>query len=424
MKGSRWFIMGIMAFLLVMFAVEYHMPKKFVWTPTFSHYDKQPFGCALFDSILSSSLPLGYSLSSKTFYQLEQEDTLHNRAILIIDKHLKFRELDVESLLKMAERGNKIMLVSTLFGEELEDTLKFSCSYSYFSPMMMKKYASSLVGKDSVYWVGDTAVYSRQLYRFYPILCSSYFRNYNSLPFQRLAEKDLAGGMDDVVVDEDTAKVYGNYHPSMAFVRPWGKGEIILVSTPLLFTNYGVLDGDNATYLFRLLSRMKDLPIVRTEAYQQGIEQLQKSPLSYFLSQRPLRWAIYLTMIAILLFMIFTAKRRQRAIPVIPEPENRSLEFTKLIGTLYYQKNDHANLVHKKFTYFAEELRREVQVDIEEVTDDEYSFLKIAQKTGMDVEVIGKFIREIRPVIYGGRTLSAEEMKRFIDKMNEIINHI
>ena len=42
----------------------------------------------------------------------------------------------------------------------------------------------------------------------------------------------------------------------------------------------------------------------------------------------------------------------------------------------------------------------------------------------MDVEVIGKFIREIRPVIYGGRTLSAEEMKRFIDKMNEIMNHI
>lgn len=184
MKGSRWFILGIMAFLLLMFAVEYHMPKKFVWTPTFSHYDKQPFGCALFDSILSSSLPLGYSLSSKTFYQLEQEDTLHNRAILIVDQYLKFSELDVESLLKMAERGNKIMLVSTSFGKELEDTLKFTCSYSYFSPVMMKKYASSLAKKDSIYWVGDTTVYSRQVFRFYPILCSSYFRDYYSLPFR------------------------------------------------------------------------------------------------------------------------------------------------------------------------------------------------------------------------------------------------
>lgn len=72
MKGSRWFILSIVAFLLILFAVEYHLPKKFVWSPTFGHYDVQPFGCAVFDSLLSSSLPNGYALSKKTFYQLEQ----------------------------------------------------------------------------------------------------------------------------------------------------------------------------------------------------------------------------------------------------------------------------------------------------------------------------------------------------------------
>ena len=66
MKGSRWFIIFIVAFLLVMFAVEYHLPKKFVWTPTFSHYDKQPLGCAVLESLLSSSLPNGYSISNET----------------------------------------------------------------------------------------------------------------------------------------------------------------------------------------------------------------------------------------------------------------------------------------------------------------------------------------------------------------------
>lgn len=122
--------------------------------------------------------------------------------------------------------------------------------------------------------------------------------------------------------------------------------------------------------------------------------------------------------------MIFTARRRQRAIPVMHEPENKSLEFTKLIGTLYHQKHNHADLVHKKFLYFAEILRREIQVDVEEVAEDERSFMRIASKTGMDVEDIRKFIRELRPVLYGGRVLSGEEMKVFIDKMNEIINHI
>ena len=392
--------------------------------PTFSHYDEQPFGCAVFDSLLTVSLPSGYTLSRKTFYQMEQEDTVHNKGILLIATNLPFGRVDIEALLKMADRGNKIMLVSSSFTKTLEDTLKFDCTYSYFRSVDLKKYAASLLKRDSIYWIGDPEVYSRQVFRFYPQFCKSYFRRYDSLPVRKLAEVNLASGMGHALDELDSTTVSRNYHPLVAMVRPWGKGEIILVSTPLLFTNYGVLDEKNATYIFRILSQMGELPIVRTEGYMKETAQTQRSPLRYFLSQRPLRWAIYLSMFAILLFMVFTARRRQRAIPVIQEPENKSLEFTKLIGTLYYQKNDHANLVHKKFTYFAEVLRREIQVDVEEVADDERSFHRIAQKTGMEVEEISRLIREIRPVIYGGRVLSGEEMKGFIDKMNEIINHI
>ncbi|WP_294479306.1 DUF4350 domain-containing protein [uncultured Bacteroides sp.] len=423
MKGSRWFIVGIVAFLFIMFAIEYHLPKKFVWRPTFSHYDVQPLGCALFDSILSASLPNGYTLSRKTLYQMEQEDTVGKRGILVVANDLILGESGINALLKLAERGNKIMLVSNNYSKDMEDTLKFYCTYSYFRPAALKKYATSFLKKDSIFWIADS-VYSRQLFRSYPQFCSSYFRDYDSLPVRKLAEKDMVGGMAEALSEADSTTVYRNYHPLMAMARPWGKGEIILVSTPLLFTNYGILDGNNSIYIFRLLSQMGELPIVRTEGYMEQTAQVQQSPFRYLLSHTPLRWALYLTMITIVLFMIFTAKRRQRVIPVAREPENKSLEFTELIGTLYYQKKDHANLVRKKFTYFAEELRKDIQVDIEEVADDERSFHRIAQKTGLETDDIAKFIREMRPVIYGGRVISEEEMKLLIDKMNEIINHI
>jgi len=42
----------------------------------------------------------------------------------------------------------------------------------------------------------------------------------------------------------------------------------------------------------------------------------------------------------------------------------------------------------------------------------------------MEAGEIAAFIREVRPVVYGGRSISEEEMKRLIDRMNEIINHI
>ena len=67
--------------------------------------------------------------------------------------------------------------------------------------------------------------------------------------------------------------------PPVALSRPVGSGEIVLVTTPLLFTNYGMLDGDNAAYLFRLLSHLKGLPVVRTEAYGVGA-QVEVSPFS------------------------------------------------------------------------------------------------------------------------------------------------
>lgn len=422
MKGSHWFIIFIVAFLVIMFAVEYHLPKKFVWTPTFSHYDEQPLGCALFDSLLSSSLPHGYSLSKETFYQME-EDTVDKMGILVIANTLSMVKADVNALLKMAERGNKIMLVSNNYPKLLEDTLGFYCTYSHFNAAAFRKYAASIFRKDSIYWVADS-VYSRQLYRCYPQFCNSSFRRYDSKVIRKLAEKDMTDAIGDALADSDSVKVYSNYHPLLAMARPWGEGEIILVSTPLLFTNYGVLDGNNANYIFRLLSQMGELPIVRSEGYMKATAQVQQSPLRYLLAHQALRWALYLTMITILLFMIFTAKRRQRAIPVVREPANKSLEFTELIGTLYFQKKDHVDLVRKKFAYLAEELRREIQVDIEEVADDKRSFERIARKTGMDAGEIAEFIHEVRPVLYGGRVIDSEQMKVFIDKMNEIINHI
>lgn len=281
-----------------------------------------------------------------------------------------------------------------------------------------------MLERRSLYWIGDSTVYSKQAFRFYPQLCNGHFLRCDSLPMTALAEKDMTSDINYEVFNMDSLPIYRSYHPFVAFSRAVGEGEVILVSTPLLFTNYGILDGDNATYLFRLLSQMKGLPIVRTEAYFEEIPEQQQSPLRYFLSQRPLRWGVYLTMITLVLFMIFTARRRQRPIPVMKEPVNKGLEFTELIGTLYYQKKNYADLVCKKFIYFAEELRRSIQVDVEDDSDDNGLCHRIALKTGLEEEKMRTFFRSLRPVIRGDREISEESMKVYIDGMNEIINHL
>lgn len=423
MKGNRWFIGFVLAFIALVFAFQYRLPKKFVWNPTFSQYDEQPFGCALFDSLLTTSLPGGYSVSKKTFFQLMSDESTKRQGVLLVANNLSLTQADINALLTMAERGDKIMLAGTSFGHILEDTLRFSCSYSRFTPQVLKKMAtSSPLKRDTICWTGDSGRYSPQIYRFFPPFCQSSFVRLDSVSVRKLAVTNKESSQWESKNDTLLHRKRKDF--AVAFVRAWGKGEIILVSTPLVFTNYGVLDGKNVDYIFRLLSQMSPLPVVRLESYLKETAQDQQSPFRYFLSRQPLRWALYLAMAGIVLFMLFTAKRRQRVIPVVEEPVNRSLEFTQLIGSLYYQRRSHADLVQKKFVYFAEVLRREVQADIEVVAEDGHTFRRIARKTGMDAEEIGRFIRELRPVIYGGRDITVEDMKKYIDKMNEIIEHI
>ena len=56
MSSRNKFIIGILVMLLVVLIIEYRMPRHFVWQPTFSHVDAQPFGCQVFDSVMKATM--------------------------------------------------------------------------------------------------------------------------------------------------------------------------------------------------------------------------------------------------------------------------------------------------------------------------------------------------------------------------------
>ncbi|NDV66450.1 DUF4350 domain-containing protein [Bacteroides sp. 224] len=403
MKGNSIYIICILVFLVILFAVEHNRPKKFSWIPTYSRYDKQPFGSAIFDDVVLSSLDTEYTICDHTLYQLA-EDSTQNRNVLVVADQLQLGKPDVEAVLSMAEKGNKIMLVASQFGYLLGDTLGFKMHYGYFNIQQFKKYATSFVyNQDTICWQKD-AVYNEAEYYLKSQLCYATFYKRDSLKTALAKKKDGS---------------------TIAIKREVGKGEVILVSTPLLFTNYGMLDNNNAALIFRLLTQLKGAPIVRTEAYGAGATGYEdETPFRYILSQPSLRWALYITMAVIVLFMVFTARRKQRPIPVVRKLENKTVEFVKLIGTLYFQKKDHTDLLWKKYVYFAETLRRNIQVDIDNEEDDRRLAQVISDKTGMDKGEIEQLFRNLRPVSRGERRVEEEEMKRTIDQMNKIINQL
>ena len=457
MKSSRNFLFAMLVLFVLFCLLQVNLPKKFVWSPTFSHVDKQPLGCFVFDSVLTQSLPNGYHVTKKTFFQLDQEHAKEKISVLmVVDQH-NLKQLDVKYLCNIARRGGKVMVVAsssfddgrnadTVVVDELERTFKVRIEGgTYFS---LRGILSGLKAHDNdmydtIYWNNRETMYAAQPYKmFYNMVGGTLF--VDSVPkVKRLAYTLSTAGYDykhdslyvgdftsfDTIVDEkkriERIDTFAIKKVPTAVSVPYGKGEVIFVSSPLLFTNYGMLEGNTSVYIFRLMSYLADLPVYRTEAYVKTDAMLvaEQSPFREFIKRPPLRWALYLALLGVVLFMIFTARRRQRVIPIMSKPANRSLEFIQLIGTLYYQRKDHVDLVRKKFKLFAEELRKTAGVDISDVNTDDREYLLLAEKTGMNSDRLKKVIRQIRLVLHSEGNISVEEMRSLIDAMDTIVRH-
>lgn len=457
MKSSRNFLFAMLVLFVLFCLLQVNLPKKFVWSPTFSHVDKQPLGCFVFDSVLTQSLPNGYHVTKKTFFQLDQEHAKEKISVLMVVDQQDLKQLDVKYLCNIARRGGKVMVVAsssfddgrnadTVVVDELERTFKVRIEDgTYFS---LRGILSGLKAHDNdmydtIYWNNRETMYAAQSYRmFYNMVGGTLF--VDSVPkVKRLAYTLSTAGYDykldslyvgdftgfDTIVDEkeriERIDTFAIKKVPVAVSVPYGKGEVIFVSSPLLFTNYGMLEGNTFVYIFRLMSYLADLPVYRTEAYVKTDAMLvaEQSPFREFIKRPPLRWALYLALLGVVLFMIFTARRRQRVIPILSKPANRSLEFIQLIGTLYYQRKDHVDLVRKKFKLFAEELRKTAGVDISDVNTDDREYLLLAEKTGMNSDRLKKVIRQIRLVLHSEGNISVEEMRSLIDAMDTIVRH-
>ena len=403
MKFNRLYIIGVLAFLAIVFLLQYRMPRKFQWTPTYDHRDRQPFGCYVFDSVVKASLPQDYRVVKKTFYQLSQDSTAAPQGVLMVAESVAFSATDVAAIRRLAARGWRILLASEVLGA-LEDTLHLDNDWHY-SPGPLLQYAQKQQARDTLVWQRDSS-YSSRLFTYYP----------------QLLPRTISGNVDSLGYHVLSRHQQHNDAPVVVRI-PIGQGAIIWVSTPLVFTNYGILDNDNYHYLFRLLTQLDGLPVVRTESYIPKTAAAQ-TPLRYILSQQPLRWALYLTLLTILLFMVFTARRRQRAIPVAKEPDNMSLAFARQIGTLYAQRKDYTDAVIKKYTYMAEELRTQLHIDITDVTADTHSLSLLALHTGQEESQLAALLDDLRQLAAERRPLTATDMTHYIHNMNNIINNI
>ncbi len=392
MLRKDWkYILYLSAAFVFYLALKLLSPHTLDWTVTFHHNDKNPFGAYALDNLIGSIIPEEeIQQSNYTLYELY--DTLQTPSnFLTIATSFAPGKEDVEALLKNVEKGGTAFISAQYYIGHFADTLSLRTSDYFFqgelSTVFNRNDTTGITFKNPE--VGQQSVYA-----FPRNNVHNYFEEVDTVRTQLVAANDL-----DLPV----------------FIKiSWGKGFLYLNSTPLAFTNAYLLYGQNAEFASLSLSHLPGRTTYWTEFYHLGRLEAQ-TPLRFILTNEPLRWAYYITILSIILFMIFEARRRQRIIPVIKPLTNTSVEFTQTIGNLYYQSADHKNIAEKRITFLQEQLRSKYGINTHQLN--EHSILTLSRKTGNDEDDVRELFKLIE-VIQSKNQITESELKTLNNKLD------
>ncbi|MBP5479642.1 MAG: DUF4350 domain-containing protein, partial [Bacteroidaceae bacterium] len=113
MKSNVKIILLFAVFVVLMFVIQTRMPVAFKWEPTFRNNDGEPFGCMVFDSVMTKSLPKGYKITQHSLSSIAQEmDSTGNvRNVLVVGQEILLSGNDNKAMKSIMEKGGKVMLV-------------------------------------------------------------------------------------------------------------------------------------------------------------------------------------------------------------------------------------------------------------------------------------------------------------------------
>jgi hypothetical protein len=166
-----------------------------------------------------------------------------------------------------------------------------------------------------------------------------------------------------------------------------------------------------------MLSYLPQAPVQWTEYYHLGRME-SSTPLRFILSNESLKWAYYVTIFSILVFIAFEMKRKQRIIPVVTPLANTTLEFVGTIGNLYYQNAEHKSIAEKKIQFLLDQIRSKFWLNTN--TLDDAFILALARKSAKPEEDVRSLIESIISIQSKAKISSDEliDLNKKIEKFN------
>ncbi len=336
---------------------------------TYSRKDKIPFGTNIAFRQLESLYPLNNIRSvrqpfAQTWKQVSDTSSLY----ICIANQLLLSQEDVDAMLEFVREGNDLFISAMAVDEVLQERIQ--CKINDTTPLFMG--------------LADLRTTSTRL-RVEPDTSMEYFY----FPFRSYFSR----------IDSTTTRVlgYNDRGEPNAIVYFHGKGKLFLHCDPRAFSNYFLLKKENYKYVQQSLAFTQTLPqrLYWDDYYYKAKSRSPEnfSTFSEIMKHPPLKYAFWIAMVLLGLFLLFGGKRLQRIIEERKPNVNTTVAFTETIGRLYLQKKDNRNIADKMITYFNEFIRNKYFLNTSVINED--FITNLGRKSGVPREQVASLYKNI-----------------------------
>ncbi|AYZ37343.1 hypothetical protein EGY07_18280 [Chryseobacterium indologenes] len=368
--------------MIILALLEVNKKETTDWRRNFDRSEKSPFGLFVFSNEAQDLFKGKLKKVEQAPYEYYQQYKKEPHNIIVIEN-----DIDRESWKKILDevsKGSDAMLMVSRMPKQISDTIGYYDSEISFEEenvlkLTDKKYQNDFVKLDK-------------------------FPSGRGFSFIRPGVVVLGKTIENKNADQAN------------FIKvKFGKGYIYAHSEPLFLTNYYLLKPGNTKYAQDVFSYLQDR---ETLWFVENNSKESRFFMRFILGNPALKYAWWVFLGGLVLFIFFNAKRKQRIVPVLEPLRNTSVDFVKSIGNLYLQEGDFHDMMAKKAQYFLNKVRIDFLIDTQDLDADFAKKLQL--KTGKPMEIIHEAISLIKKA----QDPYANVMKEDLARINKLLDEI
>ncbi len=369
--------------MVILALLEVNKKETIDWRKNFDIHEKSPFGLFVFDNEAKNLFKNNLTKIEQAPYEYysQRKKEIHN--IIVIENEID--RASWNKILDQISKGSDAMLMVSRMPKEISDSIGYYDSEISFEEenvlkLTDKKYQNDFITLDK-------------------------FPSGRGFSFIKPGIEVLGKTVEDKNTDQAN------------FIKvKFGKGNIYVHSEPLFLTNYYLLKPGSVKYAQDVFSYLQDK---ETLWFIKSNSNTSRFFMRFVLANPALKYAWWVLLGGLVLFIFFNAKRKQRIVPVIEPLRNTSLDFVKSIGNLYLQEGDFHDMMAKKAQYFLNKVRMDLLIDTQNL-DMEFA-KKLQLKTGKSMEMINEAIILIKKAQDPYASVMKEDLARINKLLDEIL---